>query len=112
MDMEYRYTAGQNDGRIAQAKDWVSGEEVSYAYDSLQRLISAEEGSRDSHGAVSLPCLTRSRRSIALNCEPTARGGASHEQKRHRSMTVAAPLLKGGGTTGPEWGNAFSYDGL
>src|ERR1035441_7668214 len=37
MDMEYRYTAGQNNGRIAQSKDWVSGEEVSYTYDSLKR---------------------------------------------------------------------------
>jgi hypothetical protein len=42
MDMEYRYTAGQNNGRIAQSKDWISGEEVTYAYDSLQRLISAQ----------------------------------------------------------------------
>jgi hypothetical protein len=41
MDMEYRYTAGANNGRIAQKKDWVSGEEVSYAYDSLQRLATA-----------------------------------------------------------------------
>jgi RHS repeat-associated protein len=57
MDVEYRYTTGQNNGRITQAKDWISGEEVSYAYDSLQRLISAQ-------------------------------------------------------TTGPEWGNAFSYDGF
>jgi RHS repeat-associated protein len=57
MDMEYRYTAGQNNGRIAQSKDWIAGEEVTYAYDSLQRLISAQ-------------------------------------------------------TTGPEWGNSFSYDGF
>jgi hypothetical protein len=25
MDMEYRYTAGANNGRIAQSKDWISG---------------------------------------------------------------------------------------
>jgi YD repeat-containing protein len=41
MDMEYTYTDGQNNGRIATSKDWISGEEVSYTYDSLQRLASA-----------------------------------------------------------------------
>ena len=56
IDIEYRYTAGQNNGRIAQSKDWVSGEEVSYTYDSLNRLI----------GAM---------------------------------------------TTGPRWGNSYTYDG-
>ena len=41
MDMEYRYTAGQNNGRIAQSMDWVTGEEVNYTYDSLQRVTGA-----------------------------------------------------------------------
>jgi RHS repeat-associated protein len=40
MDMEYRFPS-QNSGQIYQQKDWVSGEEVSYAYDSLNRLITA-----------------------------------------------------------------------
>src|SRR5436309_97868 len=57
MDMEYRYSATQNNGQITQQKDWISGEEVTYGYDSLQRLISAV-------------------------------------------------------TTGPEWGQSFSYDGF
>jgi YD repeat-containing protein len=39
--MEYRYSPNQNNGQITQQKDWSSGEEVTYAYDSLQRLISA-----------------------------------------------------------------------
>jgi YD repeat-containing protein len=39
--MEYRYSPTQNNGQITQQKDWSSGEEVTYAYDSLQRLISA-----------------------------------------------------------------------
>jgi RHS repeat-associated protein len=42
MDMEYRYTAGSNNGRIAQSKDYVTGEEVTYSYDSLNRLSRAE----------------------------------------------------------------------
>ncbi len=41
MDMEYRFSASQNNGKITQQKDWVSGEEVTYQYDSLQRLIAA-----------------------------------------------------------------------
>lgn len=57
MDLEYRYSATQNNGQITQQKDWLSGEEVNYQYDGLQRLISAA-------------------------------------------------------TTGPEWGQSFSYDGF
>ena len=41
MDMEYRYTAGQNNGRIWQSKDWITGEEVTYGYDAVNRLIAA-----------------------------------------------------------------------
>ena len=32
---------GLNNGQITQQKDWSGGEEVTYTYDSLQRLISA-----------------------------------------------------------------------
>ncbi|HUP04205.1 MAG TPA: RHS repeat-associated core domain-containing protein [Bryobacteraceae bacterium] len=55
--MQYTQTAGQNNGRIAQTTDGVSGEQVNYTYDSLLRLT-----------------------------------GAS--------------------TTGPQWGEAYSYDGF
>lgn len=41
MDIVYRFSATQNNGKITQHKDWVSGEEVTYQYDSLQRLIAA-----------------------------------------------------------------------
>ncbi|MBI5280355.1 MAG: RHS repeat-associated core domain-containing protein [Candidatus Solibacter usitatus] len=40
-DVEYRFSSTANDGRLWQRKDWISGEEVSYAYDELGRLISA-----------------------------------------------------------------------
>ena len=40
-DERYDYHATQNDGRITGKKNLVSGEEVLYAYDSLQRLASA-----------------------------------------------------------------------
>ena len=41
MDMQYIYTAGQNNGRIAQSVDGVAGETVNYAYDALNRLATA-----------------------------------------------------------------------
>jgi YD repeat-containing protein len=40
-DEEYRFSSTQNNARITQSKDWVSGEEVTYVYDDLNRLISA-----------------------------------------------------------------------
>jgi YD repeat-containing protein len=56
-DIEYRYSATQNDGRIASSKDWVTGEEVTYTYDTLERMVHTE-------------------------------------------------------TTGPQWGQSYSYDGF
>jgi hypothetical protein len=41
VDLEYRFSAAQNDGRITQMKDWISGEEVNYQFDALGRLTSA-----------------------------------------------------------------------
>jgi YD repeat-containing protein len=41
LDLQYTYTAGQNNGRITQRTEAVSGEQVSYSYDSLNRLIQA-----------------------------------------------------------------------
>lgn len=39
--IQYTYSATQNNGQITQAVDSVSGETISYQYDSLKRLISA-----------------------------------------------------------------------
>jgi YD repeat-containing protein len=41
MDMQYIYTAGQNNGRIVQSIDGVAGETVNYTYDALNRLATA-----------------------------------------------------------------------
>ena len=41
-DMQYVYAAGANNGRITQSIDNVSGENVTYTYDALNRLIHAE----------------------------------------------------------------------
>jgi hypothetical protein len=46
MDMQYNFTAGQNNGRIANSVDGVTGENVAYTYDTLNRLIKAETGGR------------------------------------------------------------------
>jgi RHS repeat-associated protein len=40
--MQYVYTAGYNNGRVAETIDGISGEDVQYTYDSLQRLVLAE----------------------------------------------------------------------
>jgi RHS repeat-associated protein len=41
MNLEYNYTTGANNGKINSQTDYVSGEQIAYAYDSLNRLISA-----------------------------------------------------------------------
>ncbi|MCI0718594.1 MAG: hypothetical protein L0338_06410, partial [Acidobacteria bacterium] len=41
VDVEYRYSTTQNNGQVTQEKDWVSGEEITYQYDSLNRLMAA-----------------------------------------------------------------------
>jgi YD repeat-containing protein len=40
-NIEYRYSATADDGRLTSRKDNISGEEVSYQYDELGRLIAA-----------------------------------------------------------------------
>jgi len=40
-NIEYRYSTTANDGRLTSRKDNISGEEVSYQYDELGRLIAA-----------------------------------------------------------------------
>ena len=40
-DLEYTFSATNNDGRITKEKDWLSGKEVNYQYDTLGRLTSA-----------------------------------------------------------------------
>jgi hypothetical protein len=106
MDMEYRYTTGQNNGRITQSKDWISGEEVTYAYDSLQRLISAQakEPRQSWSGAFTWPDSWQPLFSVELSTCPASGEQWRLPAERHRSMTVAALF--------PEWGNAFSYDGF
>ena len=42
MDMQYVYTAGANNGRIAKSIDGVTGETVDYTYDVWNRLTKAE----------------------------------------------------------------------
>jgi len=41
INVSYNYTAGANNGKIASMSDAISGETVTYQYDSLNRLISA-----------------------------------------------------------------------
>jgi len=41
MNMTYNYTAGANNGQIASSSDAVTGEKITYTYDSLKRLVNA-----------------------------------------------------------------------
>jgi RHS repeat-associated protein len=41
-DIEYAFSSTANNGRATYAKDWMSGEQVNYSYDTLNRLITAE----------------------------------------------------------------------
>ena len=90
-DLEYRYSASQNNGRITQLKNWVSGEEVNYQYDALQRLSSAattgsEWGhnfSYDGFGNKTVRMVTKGaagdERSVRSRDEPDD-GGAARRQ--------------------------------
>ncbi|MBY0505373.1 MAG: hypothetical protein K2X03_15775 [Bryobacteraceae bacterium] len=42
LDFEYRFSATANDGRATSQKDYISGDELEYQYDSLGRLTRAE----------------------------------------------------------------------
>ena len=41
MSLSYTYATGTNNGKISAQTEYVSGEQVAYTYDSLNRLISA-----------------------------------------------------------------------
>ena len=45
MDMQYNYSSTQNNGRITSSNDYVTGENVTYTYDALNRLSAASAGS-------------------------------------------------------------------
>ena len=45
MEMQYNYSATRNNGRIVGSNDYVTGENVSYGYDALNRLSAASAGS-------------------------------------------------------------------
>jgi RHS repeat-associated protein len=44
MNMQYNYSATQNNGRITSSNDYVTGENVTYTYDALNRLTGASAG--------------------------------------------------------------------
>jgi RHS repeat-associated protein len=50
IDVEYRFSATQNDGKILSQKNWLTGEDVTYQYDELERLIAASTTNSTSWG--------------------------------------------------------------
>jgi RHS repeat-associated protein len=71
MDMQYLYTTGQNNGRIAQSIDGVLGETVDYTYDVWNRLTVAQN---ESSGNSTNLALNRSARqsSTAIGTAPAS----------------------------------------
>src|SRR5579863_941054 len=41
IDIQYSYSGNQNNGKILQTQDYITGEQVTYTYDALLRLASA-----------------------------------------------------------------------
>ena len=50
IDVEYRFSSTANDGKIVSQKNWQTGEDVTYAYDELERMISAATTNNASWG--------------------------------------------------------------
>ncbi|MFN9297539.1 MAG: hypothetical protein ACK6DZ_07485, partial [Acidobacteriota bacterium] len=42
IDIEYRYSTTANDGKLIGQQNWMTGEEVTYQFDELERLIAAQ----------------------------------------------------------------------
>jgi RHS repeat-associated protein len=85
MDMQYVYPAGQNNGRVSQTIDGVTGETVSYTYDGLNRLSTAQTADSswgqaytyDGWGNLSGKTVTKGTApTYSATPDPTRNGGA------------------------------------
>jgi RHS repeat-associated protein len=86
IDVEYLYPAGRNNGRIVQQIDHLSGEQITYQYDELNRLTHAEaaDGSwsstygYDGFGNLTRKVLTlgNARTEYAWSYDPATNQGA------------------------------------
>ena len=121
MDEQYVYAAGQNNGRIAQKIDGVTGEQVSYTYDALNRLAGAQTAdslwgqqySYDGWGNLTAKTVTKGTGPVysqvydpSLNrpagtAPPTAAVDPTQVDVENRPLTTT--VLNGGG--------AATYDG-
>jgi RHS repeat-associated protein len=67
----YNYSAAQNNGKITSQVDNSSGEQVTYAYDSLNRLISAQAGSSWGQGFAYDPFGNLTDKTVLAGSVPT-----------------------------------------
>jgi len=95
MDMQYNYTAGQNNGRVAQTVDGVTGETVNYGYDSLNRLATAQASSwgqsysYDGWGNLNGKTVTYgSAPTYSANPDPSRNGGPDPAQAPNPAVDV------------------------
>ncbi len=109
MDIEYRYSATQNDGKVTQMKNWISGEEVTYQYDSLQRLASAvttgpEWGLSFSYDGFG----NRTAQTVTKGSAPVA--NLSYDVATNRIITAGFGYDANGNVTAMPGGRSQSYD--
>src|SRR5258707_5359789 len=71
MNITYNYSATQNNGKITSQVDNLTGEQVTYAYDSLQRLISAQAGSSWGQGFAYDPFGNLTDKTVLAGSVPT-----------------------------------------
>src|SRR5258708_14870667 len=71
MNITYNYSATQNNGKITSQVDNLSGEQVTYAYDSLNRLISAQAGSSWGQGFAYDPFGNLTDKTVLAGSVPT-----------------------------------------
>lgn len=115
IDMQYIYAAGQNNGRIAQTIDGVTGEQVSYTYDALNRLATAQTADAswgqaytyDGWGNLTGKTVTKGTGPVySANPDPSRNGGPD--------PTVVDPSLdveqRNIGAPGPYGGSTSTYD--
>jgi len=91
--MTYDFSSTQNNGRIVSSVDAVTGENVSYTYDSLNRLIAAATTNSsgpiwgnsyryDGFGNLTGKTVTQGRSSDRLRCRRAFRRGADRQQRK------------------------------
>jgi len=118
INISYNYTAGSNNGKIASTSDAISGETVTYQYDSLNRLISASGSGWSQTQAYDGFGNLSGRTGTASGTTISTPANQSTDQLSGYSYDANGNLISSGYTYDPEnritfannGGVAYSYD--